>query len=162
MDKIRFLNKRLGDEKAKNIILMNLNEMLNFKLSNEKQKYIDLQNKIDNINVINPNKDSKIIDLYTRIDDLKEKLSRYPFELKKNEKIISVIFTSDDKKVNFSIICKNTEKFNILEEKLYKDYPNYSETNNYFVVKGNKIQKFKTLEENNIHNSEIIILKQNK
>ena len=138
--------------------MINLNEILKSNLNNEKLKNIDLQNKIDKqINII-PNNDSKIIDLYARIDDLKEKLSRYPFELKKDEKMISVIFTSDDQKIHFSVICKNTEKFNRLEEKLYNDYPEYSETNNYFVVNGNRIQKFKTLDENNIHNSDIIIL----
>ena len=140
--------------------MINLNEILKSNLNNEKLKNIDLQNKIDKqINIIH-NNDSKIIDLYARIDDLKEKLSRYPFELKKDEKMISVIFTSDDQTIHFSVICKNTEKFNRLEEKLYNDYPEYSETNNYFVVNGNRIQKFKTLDENNIRNSDIIILKQ--
>ena len=140
--------------------MINLNEILKSNLNNEKLKNIDLQNKIDKqINII-PNNDSKIIDLYAKIEDLKEKLSRYPFELKKDEKMISVIFTSDDQKIHFSVICKNTEKFNRLEEKLYNDYPEYSETNNYFVVNGNRIEKFKTLDENNIRNSDIIILNQ--
>jgi seryl-tRNA synthetase len=140
--------------------LINLNEILKSNLNNEKLKNIDLQNKIDKqINIIH-NNDSKINDLYAKIEDLKEKLSRYPFELKKDEKMISVIFTSDDQKIHFSVICKNTEKFNRLEEKLYNDYPEYSETNNYFVVNGNRIQKFKTLDENNIRNSDIIILNQ--
>ena len=147
-------------KKKKNQELINLNEILKSNLNNEKLKNIDLQNKIDKqINII-PDNDSKIIDLYAKIDDLKEKLSRYPFELKKDEKMISVIFTSDDQKIHFSVICKNTEKFNRLEEKLYNDYPEYSETNNYFVVNGNRIQKFKTLDENNIRNSDIIILNQ--
>ena len=159
-EKIEFLNKKLNEEKEKNQELINLNEILKSNLNNEKLKNIDLQNKIDKqINIIH-NNDSKINDLYARIDDLKEKLSRYPFELKKDEKMISVIFTSDDQKIHFSVICKNTEKFNRLEEKLYNDYPEYSETNNYFVVNGNRIQKFKTLDENNIRNSDIIILNQ--
>ena len=140
--------------------MIKLNEILKSNLNNEKLKNIDLQNKIDKqINII-PDNDSKIIDLYAKIDDLKEKLSRYPFELKKDEKMISVIFTSDDQNIHFSVICKNTEKFIRLEEKLYNDYPEYSETNNYFVVNGNRIQKFKTLDENNIRNSDIIILNQ--
>ena len=83
---------------------MDLNEMLKSKLNNE-----NLINNIDNKNNINPYNYSKIIELYAEIDDLKEKLSRYPFELKKDEKMISVIFTSDDKKIHSSVICKNTE-----------------------------------------------------
>ena len=74
--------------------------------------------------------------------------------------MISVIFTSDDQNIHFSVICKITEKFNRLEEKLYNEYPEFSKTNNYFVVNGNRIEKFKNLEENNIHNSDIIILNQ--
>ena len=134
--------------------------MLKSELNNEKQKYINLKNNIDNKNHINFNNNSKIIELYTKIDDLNEKLSRYPFELKKNEKMISLIFISDDKKIHFSIICKSTEKFNHIEEKIYEKYPEYSITNNDFVVNGNKIQKYKTLVENNICNSDIISLNQ--
>ena len=157
---IDILNKKLSLEKEKNYGLIFLNEILKSELNNEKQKYINLKNNIDNKNNTNFNNNSKIIELYTKLEDLNEKLSRYPFELKKNEKMISLIFTSDDKKIHFSIICKNTEKFNKLEEKLYEKYPEYSITNNDFVVNGNRIQKSKTLEENNICNSDIIILNQ--
>ena len=139
---------------------MHLNEILKSELKYEKQKYINLKNNIDNKNNINFNNNSQIIELNSKIDDLNEKLSRYPFELKKNEKMISIIFTSYDKKIHFSVICKNTEKFNQLEEKLYEKYPEYSITNNDFVVNGNRIQKSKTLEENHICNSDIIILNQ--
>ena len=81
----------------------------------------------------------------------------------KDEKIISVIFTSEDENVRYSILCKNTEKFNIIEEKFYKAYPDYYESDNNFMVNGKIINKFKTLEENNIKNSDdIIILNQKK
>ena len=99
-----------------------------------------------------------MIELYSKIEDLKEKLSRYPFELNKNEKMMSVIFISSDQKIHYSVICKNTEKFNQLEAKLYNDYPEYSESENLFLVNGNRIKKFQSLEENNIHNNDIIML----
>ena len=60
--------------------------------------------------------------------------------------------------MHYSIICKSTQKFTELEQKLYKDYPEYSETNNYFLINGNKVNKNKSLEENKIRNSDIIIL----
>jgi len=82
-------------------------------------------------------------------------------ELSKGEKLISVIFTSSDQNMYYSVICKNTQKFNELEQKLYKNYPEYSESNNYFVINGNIVNKDKSLEENNIRNNEIIILTQN-
>ena len=82
--------------------------------------------------------------------------------MSKGEKIISVIFNSVDKKINYSVICKNTEIFEKLEEKLYIDYPEYSDPNNNFYVNGNKISKFQSLEKNKIKNNDIIILRQTK
>ena len=44
---------------------------------------------------------------------------------------------------------------------IYEKYPKYMETNNYFLVRGNKINKNKTIEENNIKNNDIKTLKIN-
>ena len=44
---------------------------------------------------------------------------------------------------------------------LYEKYPKYIDTNNFFVVNGNKINRNKTLEQNNIKNNDIITLKIN-
>ena len=66
-------------ELNKNRELITTNENLKNNPNNEKNKNIEIQNQ-----------------LYKRIDYLKEKLSIYPFELLEGEKIISVIFTSDD------------------------------------------------------------------
>ena len=93
------------------------------------------------------------------IKELKKQLSRYPFELKEGEKLLCVNFESIDQKIrNYSMICKNTDNFNILENRLYKDNTDYYETENYFTVNGIKIHKNKTLEENNIHNNDVIVL----
>ena len=69
-----------------------------------------------------------------------------------------MIFTSTDQKLYQSIICKNTEIFSRLEEKLYKEHPEYRDSFNYFCVNEKEIDRYKTLKENNIHNSDIIIL----
>ena len=69
-----------------------------------------------------------------------------------------MIFTSKDQKLHQSMICKNTEKFSNLEEILYKEHPEYRDLFNYFWVNGKVIDSYKTLKENNIHNSDIIIL----
>ena len=142
------------NEKNKNE-LMEINELLN----NEIKKFCDSQNiKKDKDN---SNKDIIIKELNKEIDKLKEKLSRYPFELSKGEKLLSVIFTSSDQNMYYSIICKNTQKFTELEEKLYNDYPEYSKSNNYFIINGNRVNKTKSLDENKIGNNDIIILTQN-
>ena len=71
---------------------------------------------------------------------------------------MSVIVTSPDQKIHRSIICKSTDKFSILEKKFYEKYPEYSGYNNYFYANGRKILKYKTLKDNNIHDSDIITL----
>ena len=81
-----------------------------------------------------------------------------PFELKEGEKLFTVIFLSLDQKVHYSLICKDSEKFNHVENRLYEDYPQYKESNIVFNANGIKITKSKTLKENKIKNSDIIRL----
>ena len=45
-----------------------------------------------------------------------------------------------------------------MEERLYKEYPEYRETNNIFQVNGKQVLRFKTIEENNIQEGQIIQL----
>ena len=56
------------------------------------------------------------------------------------------------------MITKNTEKFYKIEGMLYEKYPKYTETENFFVVGGNKINRSKSLEQNKINNNDIITL----
>ena len=97
----------------------------------------------------------KILELFQEIKELKSKLS---FDLEKNEKLMTVIFTTFDNKLHYAVICKNTHIFNIIENMLYKKYPEYLESDNYFTANEKKIHKYKSLEENEIKNSDIIIL----
>ena len=92
-------------------------------------------------------------------NEIKELKSRYPFELKKGEKMMCIIIKSSDQTFNHCFICKNNDKFATIESKLYSEYPQYLETEalNYFTVNGQKINKFKTIEDNGIHNSDIIL-----
>ena len=151
-DQIAQLKNELNIERDNKNKIIEINEQLKKQIKefSDSQKVKNEQN--------NSNNDKEIIQLYKKIDELKEKLSRYPFELSKGEKLISVIFTSFDNKILHSIICKNTEKFIQLEKKLYIDYPEYSKSDNYFLVNGYKVDKYKTLDENKIKNSDNIIL----
>ena len=137
--------------------LIDINELL----IKEIKKFNDSININEDKNISNLDKDITIKQLYKDIDELKNKLSLYPFELSKGEKAISVIFSSLDENILYSIICKNTEKFIKLEEKLYKDYPEYSKFVNYFMINGIRVDKMKTLDENKIKDSDIIILIKN-
>ena len=96
------------------------------------------------------------------INELKEKLSRYPFELNEGEKMMTVNFISGNQKINnYSIICKNTDIFNTIEKKLYDEYKEFYESENFFTIHGNKINKLKSLEENKIKNNDVIMLNVN-
>ena len=71
---------------------------------------------------------------------------------------MTVNFKSLDQKIqNYSIICKKSDIFSKLEEKLYIDNSGSFDVNN-FIVNGLKIDKSKSLEENKIHNNDIIII----
>jgi len=149
--------KKLGisiNENNKNQ-LSEINDLLDKEIKN----FYDSQNiKKDKDN---SNKDNIINELNNEISKLKEKLSRYPFDLSIGEKLISVNFISLDQNMYYSLICKNTEKFIELEKKIYNEYPEYSKTNNYFMINGNRVNKDQTLDENKIRNNDIIILAQN-
>ena len=62
--------------------------------------------------------------------------------------IIVINFVSGDGIINQGIKCLKTETFAEVEEKLYKLYEQYRETNNIFLHGGNTILRFKTIEEN--------------
>ena len=72
--------------------------------------------------------------------------------------MISVIFISSDQKIHYPIICKNTDLFSKIERLLYDEYKSYEETENIFIVEGIKVNKSKTLENNNIKNGSVITL----
>ena len=120
---------------------------------------------MNNISNIQNNSNDILIKLINEkeniIKELKEKIQRYPFVLERNEKIMSIIFSSVNQKVNYSLVCKNTDTINKLEAKLYEEYPNLSERENYFLCKGRLLNKFQSFEQNHIKNGETILLNQN-
>ncbi len=90
----------------------------------------------------------------------KKILSRYPFILNEGEKLISLhISCKTDDNVDFLTICKNTDKFQTIVEKLYRENTELNESNNQFYYKGNKIDNSKSLEDNGIKENENIYLK---
>ena len=156
------MKKELQEEKNKNKISEQNISTLKDKFDEELRKSQFFSNNRGTILNTSLNDDAFniILEKEKEIKILKEKLSRFPFELNEGEKLMSVIFTSSEQSFYQSIICKNTEKLNNLENRLYDidRYKNYSETENYFMAKGNKLNKSKTLEQNRINESDIIVL----
>ncbi len=79
-------------------------------------------------------------------------------EIISNEHNISVKFSSIDRKIECSILCKNNEKFSKIEKILYEKFPKFKGKENTFIIKNGKniIRKNKTLIENEITNGQII------
>ena len=81
-------------------------------------------------------------------------ISNFLFKLSEGEQLLSVIFVSSDKKIHYPSICKNTDKFSKIETLFYDAYPDQTKTENFFFVNGNKINKYKSLDFNNIKNND--------
>ena len=75
-----------------------------------------------------------------------------------DEEFISVNFVSMASQdiINYSIVCKQSWLFSKLEEKLYKDFPQYNKPETYFMFNANMIERNKTLKENNIGNNSVV------
>ena len=98
---------------------------------------------------------------------LKEQLAKKENQVKdlqdKLNKMMVVNFISTDYSVNCGIKCLLDETSAEVEEKLYKMYDEYRNTNsNYFICGGRIILRFKKLRENNIKDGDVIQLEQNE
>ena len=149
-EQIMQLKKELDDERNKNNQLKENIKKLEKALIDERKmvpnfsKNLELQKIIDSKN--------------KEIEDLKFKNNPL-YNIKPGEKIYAIIFISVDQKiVNYAIACKNTDIFVRLEEKLYEDYPEYKDKETYFMKNANRIKRFKSLEENNIRNNDVLML----
>jgi len=100
------------------------------------------------------------------INNLKLKLeNNYISKSNISMKDIMVInfVTGDGKIMNCGIKCLPDETFAEVEEKLYKIYDEYRNTNsNYFIYGGRQILRFKKIRENKIKDGAVIQLCQNE
>ena len=136
-----------------NVNMMNNNNFNNQDLNNQiselKNENSNLKNEIINLKKTIKLKEEENEELKSRIDILINKSENKP-KLVDFDKIKIIQFISMDHSVICPIKCLSTDIFAEVEEKLYKIYPEYRETNNSFQVNGRNILRFKTIEENNI------------
>ena len=151
------LNKEKNDNKNLNIKIKELEDLLKKEKENKFEKGNANVNLLELIGELTL-KDKEIREKNKEIQKLNERISRFPFELSENEELMSVIFISTDQKIHCSVICKNTDQFTKVETQLYKEYPKYKDIENVFFVHGGKINKYKSLKDNNIKNNDIIQL----
>ena len=156
LEKINQLENEIKKEKNKNNELeINLAKLIK-ELENQKK----INKKYEDISKIDVKKSTiyeTILKKDKEIENLKLKLSRFPFELNEGEKLMSVIFSSKEEDILYSIICKNTDKFSKIENIFLEKNIEYADIDYYFSHKNNnKIKRMKSLEENKIYNNDII------
>ena len=126
--------------------------------------------KINNNNTIHQNNENYKIDSHKIISSSKENNSKNIKELileesnlinidENKRKKIKVIFKSEDPPINYSITCYNTKIFFKLEKKLIRKFPDISEEKLCFMDNENRIDKSKSLIQNNLKNNSIIKIK---
>ena len=124
-------------------------------IEQQKLKINELQNKLNNYNNTISNYQNIIKQKDIELNNLKTQLNNTNNGINNNiniNDIMSVNFISMDQNVHFSVGCLKTNTFAEVEEKLYKQYPEYRETNNNFLANGKQVLRFKTIAENNIGN----------
>jgi FtsZ-binding cell division protein ZapB len=167
--KINKLNILLKNEKEKNEILTNENYNLKNKLNKlktELDKLEGLNNIINKLNLELNDLKEKNKSLNIEITNLKSQKKKLSDSYGKNgittiapgERVIAVNFVSMGNQdiINYCMVCKNTDLFVKLEEKLYNDYPKFKDYETYFMVKARKILRFKSIDENKIDNNDMI------
>ena len=141
------LKKLLKEEKDRNKVL--------------KQENFNLVEKIETLNI-------EIAKLRSLFEE-KEKNEKKKFKIENSvqseymvvapgEKILAVNFVSMG--VNdighYNLICKNTDLFVRVEERLYNDFPQFKDYETFYSINNKRIKRFKTLEDNKIKSNDVI------
>lgn len=136
-------------------------------IEQQKVEISELKNKLNTIKSVDLNEIKNLRTEITIKDNqlniLKKELKNNNLKITENKKInISdtkmISFVSKDKKIIDVIPCIGDETFAEIEEILYRDYPDFRETNNSFFLNGKEILRFKTINDNKIENGKQIIL----
>ncbi len=98
--------------------------------------------------------DNRFINLNNQMKKMQEELKLI------NRELISVIFINEQKDILCSVICSEHDSFSGVEKSFYEKSIKYKGSERYFTLNknGNKIDKNKSLKENEIYDCEIIIV----
>ena len=119
-------------------------------LKNKYHYYIINNEKIDISKTIEQNNITDSSTIYYKIGESEE-------ENNKDDEKISVIIKSSSQDFKASFICKGSDKFKVLVQDLYKKIPELKNKLLYYLYNGDMIDVEKTIKENNIKDSAIII-----
>ena len=124
------------------------------------------QNKNSNNQEIEILKDENK-NLRTQLNSKENEIIKMKLQIKKNTKekelvdindIMVINFISTDSSIHCGIKCLPTYTFAKVEEELYQFYDDLRNTNNIFTVNTKPILRFKSINENNIHDGDIVQL----
>ena len=132
--------------------LIKANQIISSYKMNINNKQVNL-NEINSLNEIIKIQNQEINNLQFKLSNCKCKPNIVNFD-----DVIVVNFISSDQNINCGIQCLGTDTFAEVEEKLYKQYESYRETNNNFISKGRLILRYKKICENGIKNGDKIQL----
>ena len=142
-------------KKSTNMII-NQKALLNDKISNENNNIsnnINLsQNESQSLNA------NSINDITSNNSSINLNKKEKNISVLKQEKIIVLKFISSDQCLNYSIVCKSTDKFNLVINRIFDIYPEYIEKKCFFMCNGNVINEYKDIQENKIKNGDIILV----
>ena len=135
---------------------INQKALLNDKISNENNNIsnnINLsQNESQSLNA------NSINDITSNNSSINLNKKEKNISVLKQEKIIVLKFISSDQCLNYSIVCKSTDKFNLVINRIFDIYPEYIEKKCFFICNGNVINEYKDIQENKIKNGDTILV----
>ena len=138
-------------------------------IENKRKEIQDLNNQLNSLKNLNNNnqinnlkndliiKDNQINELKKQIQNIN--LNKNETNIQINQKDMKcVTFITTDQSIFYGIPCNGNSTFAEVEEKLYKEYPEYRETNNLFYANGKEILRFKTINDNLIGTGKPVML----
>ena len=140
----------------------NLKDRLSYEIEKNKklnQENNELKNLIKKKDKIINDQNVKIQNLEKEIKNLKVRINSQKKDVKvSEEKNIMQVFFKSFTGIDYSVKCKNTDKFSRIENLLYEKFPKHAEKEYLFLCQGYNINRDKTLQENNIRDKDTILL----
>ena len=141
-------------------------------IEKQRSQIEDLKNQINSYKNIDLNKinslQNEINDKNNQLNQLRQQLQNINLNTNQNNKSKNndgdtffanrcVSFITTDSSLFYAVPCDGNSTFAEVEEKLYKEYPEYRETNT-FLANGIEILRFKTVNDNKIGTGKPVIL----
>ena len=149
-------NNKLKDDLLKtNKIISNFgnNNSKNNEILNLKHQLVIKDNEIKDLKYQLVLKDNEILKLKSQNNNQQNK------QILNMDEIMIVYFQSQDQEINHvAIRCLQSDTFAEVEEKLYKKFENFRNTNNTPICNGRTVLRFKKLSENNIKDENVVTL----